>query len=235
MTVTKVTDLIIAPAYEISDPAGDGIHSWFCTEINNIRSINWRDLEADKPQSERIYRQLLLCNFHRSEKSGRSVKGIVEHGLEGIKAELQLSDPNCEYPEFRYQELLAPVKFNSIASAKKWCELAALEVLEIMSVAYPAFNSEIIALVGSAIPYPGVMEIEGKKVWVTGFGLAITEDEECRQIWGIRNRIPCLMGMSVNSQVVDTKLTLSEVSLGAISETAWRTLLNIARKFQSNT
>jgi len=235
MTVIKVTDLIIAPAYEISSPAGDGIHSWVTTEINNIRSINWRDLEADKSHSERIYRQLLLCNFHRSEKSGRSVKGIIEHGLEGIKAELQLSDPHCEYPDSRYQELSAPVKFDSIASAKKWCELAALEVLEIMDVAYPAFNSEIIALVGSAIPYPGVMEIEGKKLWVTGFGLAVEEDSQCRQIWGIRNRIPCLMGISVNSQFVDTKLPLSEVSLGAISETAWRTLLNFARKLQRDT
>lgn len=233
MTVSKVTDLIIASAYEISSPAGDGIHSWVSTEANNIRAINWRDLEADKQGSDRIYRQLLLCNFHRSENSQRSVKGIIEHG-EGIQAELQLSDPHCEYPDSRYQELSAPVKFDSIASAKKWCELAALEVLEIMDVPYPAFNSEIIAGVGETIPYPGVMEIEGKKLWVTSFGLAAAEDSECRQIWGIRNRIPCLMGMSVNSQFVDTKVPLSEVSLGAFSETAWRTLLKQARKLQSD-
>ncbi|MBW4564896.1 MAG: hypothetical protein KME32_27990 [Mojavia pulchra JT2-VF2] len=233
MTVTKVTDLTIASAYCISSPAGDGIHSWVSAERNNIQEIKWRDLEADKPQSERIYQQLLLCYFYKSVKSGRSVKGILEHGLEGIKAEIQLSDPHCE-PEFKYQELSPTVRFDTVKSAKKWCELAALEVLEIMEVAYPAFNSEIIAGVGETIPYPGVMEIDGRKILLTGFGLADVEDLDCRQIWGIKNRTPCLMGMSVNSQYVDTKVPLPEVRLAAISETAWRLLIQQVRKLKNN-
>jgi hypothetical protein len=231
MTVTKVTDLTIASAYRISSSAGDGIHSLVSTERNNIQEIKWRDLEADKQQFERIYKQLLLCNFYRSVDSKRSVKGIVEHGLEGIIAEIQLSDPHCES---KYQELSPTVKFDTIANAKKWCELAALEILSIMEVAYPAFGSEIIAGVGETIPYPGVMEIEGRKIWVTGFGLADVEERECRQIWGIKNRIPCLMGMSVNSQYVDTKVPLSEVRLAAITETAWRLLIQQVRKLKNN-
>ena len=149
---------------------------------------------------------------------------------QGIRAELQLSSLNADPT---YQELSPPVKFDSIASAKKWCELAALEVLEIMGISYPAFNSEIIACMGDAIPYPGVVEIEGEKFWVTGFGLATVEDAECRQIWGIRNRTPCILGMEVDSQFLDTKVPLPEVRLGSISETAWRMLLRQARKVQN--
>ncbi len=230
MTVTKVTDLTIAPAEELSSSFGDGIHELVSTEGNQIRAINWRDLEADKPLTNRFFRQLLLCNFHRFQRLGRSVRGIVEHGQEGITAELQLSSLNSDPI---YQEVSPPVKFDSIASAKKWCELAALEVLEIMGVPYPAINSEVIAFVGEDMPYPGVMEIEGEKFWVTGFGLATVEDVECRQIWGIRNRIPCMLGMEVDSQFLDAKVPLPEVRLGSISETAWRMLFKQARKLQN--
>lgn len=227
MTVSKVTGLTIAPAYELSSSFGDGIHKLVSTEGNDIRAIKWRDLQetSEPSESNRIFRQLLLCNFHRFQPSGRSVRGVVEHTSEGIRAELQLSSLNCDPI---YQELSPPVKFDSIASAKKWCELAALEVLEIMGISYPAFNSEVIACVGDAIPYPGVMEIEGRKFWVTGFGLATVEDAECRQIWGIRNRIPCMLGMGG-----DIKILLPEIRLGSISETAWRMLLKQAKKFQN--